>query len=100
MRYLFLPLLLAGCASVPSDRALMVYEVEMPAVDGCELLGQVSGYSGHGGVVGSGTGNNNAVNEAKDEAAALGANRIVWIAESSHFGTKRVGRAYRCEARS
>jgi hypothetical protein len=96
MRYFFLPLLLAGCASVPSDRAIAVYEVDIQQVEGCELLGQVSGYSGHGGVMGSGTGNNNAVNAAKEDAAALGANRIVWIAESSHFGTKRVGRAYRC----
>ena len=64
-----------GCAAPPSRYAATVKEVDAKQVQGCALLSTVLGRSLMVGVGSIGV--TNAINDARDNAAGLGANRIV-----------------------
>jgi len=68
-------LMCQACAAPPSRYAASVIEVDAKQVQGCALLSAVVGRSL---MVGAGSiGVPNAINDARDNAAGLGANRIV-----------------------
>ena len=88
-------LLCQGCAAPPSRHAATVKEVDAKQVEGCALVSTVPGRSLMVGVGSIGV--TNAINDARDNAAALGANRIV--VESMDGGnayTRATATAYRC----
>jgi len=96
---------LAACASgasAPSTAARSVREGE-PAVlnRDCKLLGTVSGRSLFGGADEARV--QNAMNDAREKAAALGATHVVFV-EADTKGILSRGnasaRAYRCEAKA
>jgi hypothetical protein len=64
-----------GCAAPPSRYAATVREVDAKQVERCTLLSTVPGKSLMAGVGSIGV--TNAINDAKDTAAGLGANTIV-----------------------
>ena len=75
----------------------MVRDIDKPGASGCEFLGIVSGSSSQTGVANRETGKLNAHNEAREQAAARGANYIAWTAENASFASIDVqGEAYRC----
>ena len=94
---------LAGCstASTPSTAARSVSEGE-PAVLNreCKLLGTVSGRSLFGGADEARV--QNAMNDAREKAAALGATHVVFV-EADTKGILNRGnasaRAYRCDVK-
>ena len=90
---------LAGCASAPSQNAARVKEADQNMVAGCELIGTIIGSSLIGGVVT--TGGNNAMVDAKEQAASQGATHIVFMSvdSGSQYSTgKATARAYKCAA--
>lgn len=96
---------LAGCASsgsAPSAAARSVSDGE-PAVlnRDCKLLGTVSGRSLFGGADDARV--QNAMNDAREKAAALGATHVVFL-EADTKGILSRGnallRAYRCDAKA
>ena len=89
---------LASCASTPSNRAANVKEADPGTVSRCQLLGTVIGSSLIGGVVVK-TGGTNAMVDAREQAADMGATHIVFMAVDSgnQYSTgKATARAYRC----
>ena len=89
--------LLAGCATTLSDRAAKVADTDEASVAGCGFVGQVQGYSGRGNLAAS-TGMENARNEARKEAAKLGATDIVWKPVSVSYSPYVSGVAYDCNS--
>lgn len=92
-----LVLLATGCASQPSLKAAEVAESDEQGVLGCKFLGSVQGSSVIGGVVT--TGAHNASVDAREQAAEMGANRIVFLSveKGGLMGTGSArARAYRC----
>lgn len=88
-------LAVSGCATRQSQQAAEVLTADERMVDGCQLLGEVDGSSGWGGVAAS-KGMNNARNEAREKAARLGATHVVWMNMAGGYTPYAVGRAYRC----
>jgi hypothetical protein len=86
-----------GCAAPQSRYAATVKEVDAREVANCALLSTVLGRSLMVGVGSIGV--TNAINDAKDNAAGLGANRIVVVSTDSGNaytpGTATV-KAYKC----
>lgn len=96
MRFMFvLPLVLVGCATAPSPQAMAVRDADAKMVEGCQYLGDVTGTSGFGGLVAS-VGTKNAQNEARDQAAGLGATHVVWNMLAGGMAPSVSGKAYRC----
>lgn len=96
MRYLVL-LLLAGCATVPSERAAQIREALPQHVTGCAFVGTVHGTSvltGHRAPEGYAS----AKAEASDYAAAKSATHVVWTTTNANWwsGTEVAGQAYKC----
>ena len=91
MRAFALGLLLVGCATVPTGIA----DADESRVAGCRYLGDVTGTSGWGGVA-AGPGMDNARNDARAQAARLGATHVVWQAITGGYGSSAHGRAYAC----
>ena len=87
--------LLAGCAATLSDRAAKVADTDHASVAGCGFVGQVQGSSGWGNLAAS-TGMEYARNEARKEAAKLGATDIVWKPVSVGHSPYVSGVAYDC----
>ena len=90
-------LLCQGCAAPPSRYAATVKEVDAKQVDGCALLSTVPGRSLMVGV--GSVGVTNAINDARDNAAGLGANRIVVESVDSgnaYTPATATVKAYRC----
>ena len=95
---------IAGCSSspsTPSSAARSVSEGD-PAVlnRDCKLLGTVSGRSLFGGADEARV--QNAMNDAREKAAALGATHVVFLAADTKGILNRgnaSARAYRCDAR-
>jgi photosystem II stability/assembly factor-like uncharacterized protein len=90
-------LLCQGCATTPSSQAAAVHEVDASQVAKCTLISTIAGKSlvGGFGTVGA----TNAVVDAKEQAAGLGANTIVIM--SVDGGSMRApgtatAKAYRC----
>jgi Domain of unknown function (DUF4156) len=90
-------LICQGCASTPSSQAAAVKEVDAKQVANCALISTIVGKSLIGGVVS--TGGTNAIVDAKEQAAGLGANTIVILTVDSggmySTGTA-TAKAYRC----
>jgi hypothetical protein len=89
--------LLAGCATTLSDRAAKVADADEASVAGCGFVGQVKGYSGRGNLAAS-IGTENARNEARKQAAKLGATDIVWKRVSVSYSPYVSGVAYDCNS--
>ena len=97
MRFMFvLPLMLVGCATAPSPQAVAVRDADQKMVENCEFVGDVMGSSGWGGIVAS-VGTRNAQNEARDQAAQLGATHVTWNMLSGGWAPSVSGKAYRCK---
>lgn len=93
----FVLLIVVGTAacSAPSPQARLVADADSSMVQLCQFLGTVSGSSGWGNLAAS-AGMKNAQNEAREEAAALGANRVVWTSIAGGYSPFVSGNAYRC----
>lgn len=81
--------------STPSPQARVVTDADQAMVQSCRFVGTVNGSSGWGGLVAS-AGMQNAQNEARENAAALGANRVVWAVIAGGWGPSVSGNAYQC----
>ena len=86
---------LAGCATMLSVRAAKIADADEASVAGCEFVGQVKGTSGWGNLAAS-TGMEKARNEARVNAAKLGATDIVWRSASVDYSPYVSGTAYVC----
>jgi hypothetical protein len=87
--------LLAGCATMLSARAAKIADTDEVSLIGCEFVGQVKGFSGRGNLEAS-TGMEKARNEARENAAKLGATDIVWRSVSVGYSPYVSGTAYVC----
>lgn len=91
---------LSACATAATERTMRILQVplaEESRLKDCEPLGEVSGYSGHGGWLGREMGKEDATNSALSKAADKGATHVLWIYESAGMGVKKKARAYRCK---
>lgn len=90
-------LVLSGCAAAPSREATMVHDADAAMVHSCQFVGTVVGHSKLAGMF-EATGESNAQTDAREKAAQLGANYIVWRNLSGNYwSTPNVsGDAYRC----
>lgn len=88
---------LAGCATAPSREAVAVHDADAAMVKGCAFVGTVVGHSKLSGMF-EATGEEHAQIDAREKAAQLGANYIVWRTLSGNYwSTPNVnGDAYRC----
>lgn len=86
---------LSACATAPSAEAMRVRDADSSMIRNCKFLGIVSGTSGWGGLAAS-AGEQNAENSARAKAAAMGANRIVWMTVNGGWAPNASGNAYRC----
>ena len=83
---------LCSCSTAPSERASRIKEADPKMVDACTYVGEVEGTSMWGGPGGHGAAVNNSKNEARDQAAELGATHIVWnIASESSLTAPETG---------
>lgn len=90
-----LVILLAGCATTPSPAAQNIMDADHSMVSSCKFIGSVSGSSGWGNLAAS-TGISNAKNEARAQAAKLGATHIVWLSVMGGYSPNVSGNAYKC----
>lgn len=91
--------LIASCAATPSITASGVKEADLKMIESCQFVGTVFGNSMLGVAVAS-TSASNAVVDAKEKAAALGATHIVIETMKSadlNGGSQATVRAYKCE---
>lgn len=88
---------LSACATTLSPQAAMVRDVDKSATSACQFLGIVQGSSSQTGVANRATGEHNARNEAREKAAALGANYVAWVSDDASFASIDVqAEAYQC----
>ncbi len=87
--------LLASCAVAPSPAASRVQEADAQMVASCKYVGEVQGSSGWGNLAAS-AGMENAKNEARENAARLGATHILWNNITGGYSPFVSGKAYRC----
>ncbi len=88
-------LFISGCAVAPSAAASHVLEADAKMVASCKFVGEVQGSSGWGNLAAS-AGMSNAKNEARDNAAKLGATHIVWDNIAGGYSPYVSGKAYKC----
>src|SRR5215813_3016293 len=88
--------LVAGCATILSAKATKIADTDEASIAGCEFVGQVQGFSGWGNLATS-TGVEKARNEARVNAAKLGATDIVWRSVPVGYSPYVSGTAYVCE---
>ena len=88
--------ILTGCATNLSPKASRIQVSTLDLVKNCKYLGEFSGWSGHGGSMMSNVGVQNARNEAREKASAVGATHIVWIFSSGGYSSTAKGAAYKC----
>ena len=72
----FACLCLSGCAVAPSAFASRVQEADAQMIASCKYIGEVQGSSGWGNLAAS-AGMENAKNEARENAAKLGATHVL-----------------------
>jgi len=84
-----------GCAVAPSAAAASVKDADAPTVSACKYVGDVQGSSGWGNLAAS-TGMENAKNEARENAAKLGATHVVWGNVAGGASPYVSAKAYRC----
>ena len=91
-------LALAGCSAVASPKAAALIEADDAGVAGCKLLGTVNGGTLFGGAA-TGLASHNAMVDAREKAARLGATHIVFTSVDGG-GYDKTGqasaRAYAC----
>jgi len=78
-----------------SQKASAIKDSDQKSVERCAFVGNVSGTSGWGNLAAS-TGINNAKNEAREQAARLGATEVVWVSVVGGYSPNVSGNAYRC----
>ena len=88
---------LTGCTATPTREAASVRDATASMVASCTFLGTIVGHSKLAGMWAA-TGEANAQTDAREKAAKLGANYIVWRdLNGSYWATPNVnGDAYRC----
>ena len=86
---------LNGCATAPSAAAARVQEADTNMVASCRYLGDVQGSSGWGNLAAS-AGMENAKNEARENAAKLGATHVVWNNITGGYSPYVSAKAYKC----
>ncbi|WHZ19026.1 MAG: hypothetical protein OJF55_001175 [Rhodanobacteraceae bacterium] len=87
---------LAGCAVTPSRDALTVHDADAAMVSQCAFVGDVTGTSA-ALALGSANRIESAKDDARTQAAKLGATDVVWSPVRLHLGTFVAnGNAYRC----
>ena len=96
LTFFFVILILFGCATAPSPKASNIQDADYRQVKNCRFVGDVYGSSGWGNLAAS-TGIQNAKNEAREQAAAIGATHIVWVQIVGGSSPYVVGKAYRCK---
>lgn len=85
----------SGCAVAPSTAASRVQEADAQMVASCKFVGEVQGSSGWGNLAAS-AGMENAKNEARENAAKLGATHVVWDNIAGGYSPYVSGKAYKC----
>jgi hypothetical protein len=93
-----LVLAFASCTSLTPAGERVRVTSNADVVRGCTLLGEVKGADRMwGGYAGQGIAENNAWNELKNRAAAMGADTVFLTTSSTGFsGARAIGEAYRC----
>lgn len=91
-----LPILVSACATTLSPAARQVRVADTSMVSDCTFLGNAQGSSGWGNLAAS-TGMQNARNEAREQAADMGATHVVWENVEGGYSPSAFGKAYRCE---
>lgn len=89
-------LMVSGCATTLTSSAVRIVDADMKMTENCQFIGDVHGSSGWGNLAAS-TGMENAKNEAKEKAAAMGATHIVWIGVAGGYSPYANGKAYLCK---
>lgn len=89
---------LASCVTQETPAASRIRIADQNMVTKCRFLGDVRGTSGFSGVAAA-TGQQNAMNEALNKAAKMGATDVVWNTVASGWGSNAFGAAYRCPAK-
>lgn len=92
----FISLALSGCATTLSSQAMRIHDADTNMIRNCKHIGDVHGSSGWGNIAAS-TGIQNAKNEAREQASAMGATHIVWTNISGGYSPFVTGKAYRCK---
>ncbi len=87
---------LSGCTTSLSASARKVQDADMTILGKCNFLGDVQGSSGWGNLAAS-AGMQNAKNEAREEAAAMGATHIMWTGIAGGYSPFATGKAYNCK---
>lgn len=88
--------MLSGCATSLSPRAVNVKDADFRIVESCQFVGDVHGSSGWGNLAAS-TGIQNAKNEAREQAASMGATHVVWGGVAGGYSPYVNGKAYICK---
>ena len=87
---------LIGCATTPSQSGAKILDADANTAPNCLFLGDVDGSSGWGNRAAS-IGIENAKNEAREKAAAMGATHIFWNSMVRGFKSYVSGNAYKCK---
>lgn len=93
---ILISLSLVGCATTLTPQAMNVSDAVTNTVSNCKFVGTVSGTSGWGNLAAS-VGIKSAKNQARNKAAQLGANRIVWTSIQGGYSPYVSGNAYECK---
>lgn len=80
--------ILAGCETMLSTRAAKVADADEASIASCQFVGEVQGSTG--------SGNQSARDEARKQAAKLGATDIVWKSIPAGYAPYMSGLAYVC----
>ena len=88
-------LFIIGCATTQSGSAARVRDADMKTVQNCQFVGDVHGTSGWGNLAAS-AGIQNAKNEAREQAATMGASHIIWTGTAGGYSPYVTGKAYNC----
>lgn len=89
-------LMASGCATTLTSSAARIMDADMKITENCQFVGDVHGSSGWGNLAAS-TGMENAKNEAREKAAAMGATHIVWTGMAGGYSPYANGKAYLCK---
>lgn len=93
---IFMSLALSGCATTLSSQAMRIHDADTNMIGKCNYIGEIHGSSGWGNLAAS-TGIQNAKNEAREQASAMGATHIVWTNISGGYSPFVTGKAYNCK---
>ena len=88
-------LLMAGCTTSLSTRAMKVQDADITIMERCKFVGDVQGSSGWGNLAAS-AGMQNAKNEAREQAAEMGATHVIWSGVAGGYSPYATGKAYMC----